>query len=1151
MLSKNLLASVAGTVLLLGYSSLSTAQTSISGDAAPPLNTSDLGDITIEAEQAATDAVPATDTSPAIEAMEAVEAGVVTGVSAGNLVTLDSDNTITNNGTIEATNVDDVVGVLITGGNTGNFTQTGNISLLEDFTSEDTDDDNVVEGPFAEGSNRTGILISGASPFIGNVEIEGGSIGVEGIDSEGIRLAADTSITGNIINSGALTVIGANSVGIDIEGNVIGELANNGAIVATGQNAQGINVEGDISGGFINTNTVSSNALRVPTRQPLATRESLVEENTLQSGSAIEINGNVDGGVLLGITTGLVEAEVVSFDDNGDPLLEEDGTSITELGEVATQLSISGITQIGAAPAVSIDGQGSPITLGVVGTAPNPAAVGVATNDPSFTPDIDLQFGFVNQGAITAQGILDDSPATAIELADVTIDGGILNTGAVITTTFRSGDDGTPDVDGFDGHSRGLFLSDNVSTDSIVNEGTISSLAFEAEDEVFADADNPVDARLVQSTALEISANSTVNSLTNSGLISVSDGLTTPGITARDGIATAIIDRSGTLSTITNQGSIIAASGTSDSTGQAATSFTNIALDLTANTSGISILQESAEGVALAPIIIGDILLGSGDDSFTSTAGLIQGDLDFGAGNDVFEIDTTAFTGTLSDSDGVLELTVTDNSILTQASTDDINVTNATFDGTTTFTTSINGQTNDAGTIVASDTITIEDGAQVQVLLENLVEDSQTFTILDADNLIIEDQTLETFASSVASSFLYDTTFEEVGETLVVTLDLRDSGANVSVEDGGLALDERQSVAFTSAFEALSSNAELGQAFAAITEDVEFNNAFNQLLPEISASPLYFIQASVDGAIGAVGSQLENARRSQDRTGGAWLEQYTFFADRELDQRSEQFRGFGFGFAGGVDTAWGPFHAVGVNVGFSSTQIEDVLGVDNDLKVVTYQAGTYAGAEWNNVSLDLNAGIGISDIESDRLIRIGDFTGQSGAEWNATHFNGSARLGYTASFGDRFWARPTVTVDYLRLDEDSFRETGTSGLALGVESRDTDRAGATALLNIGTEFNGNRTWIRPSLRGGYRTDFISDPVLTQFQFIDLADGNGGFFDGALTDTLESGDISDDGFILGFTIAAGSKWSSFSFDFDSDIRDGFIRHTGRVVLRLLF
>jgi len=180
------------------------------------------------------------------------------------------------------------------GGNTGGFTQTGTILLLEDFDGEDTDGDGVLEGPFAEGSNRTGILISGASPFIGNVEIEDtGVIGVEGIDSEAIRLATETTISGNIINSGAINVIGANSIGIDIEGDVIGELANNGAIGAVGENAQGINIEGDISGGFTNTNTVGSNALRVDTRQTLATRLLLVEENTLESGSAIEINGNI------------------------------------------------------------------------------------------------------------------------------------------------------------------------------------------------------------------------------------------------------------------------------------------------------------------------------------------------------------------------------------------------------------------------------------------------------------------------------------------------------------------------------------------------------------------------------------------------------------------------------------------------------------------------------------------------------------------------------------------------------------------------------------------------------------------------------------------------------------------------------------------
>ena len=198
---------------------------------------------------------------------------------------------------------------------------------------------------------------------------------------------------------------------------------------------------------------------------------------------------------------------------------------------------------------------------------------------------------------------------------------------------------------------------------------------------------------------------------------------------------------------------------------------------------------------------------------------------------------------------------------------------------------------------------------------------------------------------------------------------------------------------------------------------------------------------------------------------------------------SEQFRGFGFGFASGIDTSWGPFHTVGANLAFASSQVEDVLGVDEDLDVVTYQVGAYAGAEKNNFSLDLYAGAGYSDIESNRLVRFGNFSGTSRAEWNATHYNGSARLGYTAELGEQFWVRPTVGFDYLRLEEDSFRETGQAGIALGVEGRTSERAGATALLNVGALFNGNRTWIRPSLRAGFRTDFISDPILTEFQFI--------------------------------------------------------------------
>ena len=119
-----------------------------------------------------------------------------------------------------------------------------------------------------------------------------------------------------------------------------------------------------------------------------------------------------------------------------------------------------------------------------------------------------------------------------------------------------------------------------------------------------------------------------------------------------------------------------------------------------------------------------------------------------------------------------------------------------------------------------------------------------------------------------------------------------------------------------------------------------------------------------------------------------------------------------------------------------------------------------------------------------------------------------------------------------------------------MDGRNSDTASATALLDFGTTIQGKRTWIRPSLRVGYRNEFISDPVETDFRFQGLSDSEGNVFDSEIA-RLRSFAFPDEGILLGFTVAAGSEYSSIGFDFDSDIRDGFIRHTGRIVIRLLF
>ena len=97
--------------------------------------------------------------------------------------------------------------VLLEGGADRNYTQLGSISITEDFVSENTDDDPFLDGGVADGSGRTGILISGASPFQGNIELtDTSSIVVEGNDSFGINLdntpMMTDGLTGNLTTGG-------------------------------------------------------------------------------------------------------------------------------------------------------------------------------------------------------------------------------------------------------------------------------------------------------------------------------------------------------------------------------------------------------------------------------------------------------------------------------------------------------------------------------------------------------------------------------------------------------------------------------------------------------------------------------------------------------------------------------------------------------------------------------------------------------------------------------------------------------------------------------------------------------------------------------------------------------------------------------------
>ena len=1082
-MTSRLLLTSALTTFAFSAATFASAQTTIDSDRDTPITTEDSGDLTINS-------------------------GItVSTTTAGPAVILNSDNTVSNDGSITIENIDGATGVEIQGGNTGNYTQSGSISIVEDFTPADTDGDNIPDESLASGTGRTGILISGASPFIGNVDLTPtSSITVEGNDSYGIRLANIGGITGDINALGSIAVTGNNSVGVSIENQILGELALGRTIATRGTGASSVSVTGDIDGGFTSSATITNTGYRFTDRPNRQGRALLDEDDRGQAAAAVNINGNISGGVL--------------FDQVVTTTTAEDGT------ESSAITAIAAVNQLGSAPAILIDGQGTPIAIGRVSAITDPEADGF---------NEDLLYGFVNEGQLSAQGVYDDVNSTTFEVRDAAIEGGISNTGTMTASSFRSGNDGTDDVDGFTGTAQVLVIGNGAIAQAINNSGVITATSQEATDEIYLDRDNIIAARDVTAIAINIEDGADVTSLTNSGAIGAV-------ITGRTGEVVAIRDSSGTLRNIVNSGTISAFGLNSDANGDEATDFTRVALDLSNNASGVNLTQNARidtdttdEFTPPDPTINGDVLLGSGDDIVTLNAGQLSGALAFGAGENTLSLNGgSTLRGSVTSDGGTLALSVA-GSTLTNTSGTPLSVTSASFDGTSSYNPTLNGATNSASTLVASNDITFADGAQINPLLSNIIGNSQnSFTVASASNLNIEGD-LSSLSGTV-SPFLYDTTYAldpNDPNALIVTLDLR--------ETSDLGLDTVQTAAFSSAFEALGANAALGDAFVNITDGAAFNQAYNQLLPEFAAAARQFVIANVDGATGAVGTHLDSVRRSQDRPGGAWIQEFAYFADRDLAGLSEQYRGSGFGFTAGLDSAFGPFHAVGLTAGFASTEIESVADNDDPLDVLTVQLGAYAGYEIGNLGIEAMAGIGYNDFESERNVLVGDFIGESSGDWSGTHINASLRAGYDYDIGEKFFVRPAVSLDYLTLTENAYTETGSSGIALDIDERSSDSGSATAMLNFGGKFMGKRTWIRPALRVGYRNDFINDGVIT----------TGRFVGGTTPFNIQSEEFPDSGFLLGFSVAAGSEFSSFSLDLDSDIRDGFIRHTGRIVLRLLF
>ncbi|WP_336959070.1 autotransporter outer membrane beta-barrel domain-containing protein [Sphingobium aquiterrae] len=934
-------------------------------------------------------------------------AGSITLTAAGAGVTMDSNHAVSNAGTITINNVNDATGILAAAGTSGAITNSGTITLTEDYTATDTDSDGDIDGAFASGARRNGIWIASGAAH-GGALTNSGTISIEGNQSAGIRI--DSALTGNFSTSGTISVLGDNSYGV-IANAVTGNATVRGTISVQGANSVGAAMLGDVSGQLKLQGAITATGYRSTTAPTDTTK--LDADDLLQGGPALIVSGNVGGGIIFDKPP--TESNADSTDDDNDGITDsEEGTA--------------SIIAYGGAPAVRI------------GAADHAIAIGAVTSDSSG-------YGIVNYGGILASGVYAGVSSTGMMIGglggDVTVAKGLYNAGTISAVSL-------------DSSATGLRIGSGAQVAEISNAGSIlasgSSLSG------------------TTASALVIDAGATTTSLINTGAIAAT------ALSTEKGAATGILDSSGGITSIVNKGAISAKGGVDGA---------NIAIDVRANSSGVTFTQQALSATAAAPQIVGDILLGSGNDILSASAGFITGDIALGAGNDSAAFSgATTVTGDMSFGAGTASLSLADSATLTgnvdfggttgasvmlagtsvftgqfaNSAGVALNVASGTFDvnkAATVDLASINvGASGILGvTIDASGNATLYNvsgaasftsGSQVKVRLSNVSGAVGDYVILRAGSL---SGTPALAADSTVIPYMFKGAVSSDTGSGQVSLSI---AAKSTTE---LGLNGSASRAFGAVFKALDSDAAVAGSFLSITDGDSLRSAVAQMLPDHAGGTFEAVTAG-SRATARILSDPGGIART-DGGMGFWLQQVAFGGSKSVgDTASYDVNGWGV--SGGAEKLTG-LGAFGLSLNYLHGT-DAAGGNDNEVTSNQYEIAAHWRGNWG--PLQAQARLSAAQVGFKGVRRfVGDNIGTAvtrvaNGDWDGQLYSATAGVSYEFASG-RWRLRPAAGVDYYRLKEDGYTETGGGdAFNLIVASRTSDETTANGSMTVGYELGG-------------------------------------------------------------------------------------------------
>ena len=1145
----------------------------------------------------------ATATGGAPDNIDITSGGSVTPSAAGSAVTLNSNNTVSNEGSISFSDVSNAVGIEVLGGHTGSVTSTGSISISESYTASTDNNTGLLMGAFASGTNRIGVQVVGPGIFTGGIT-SSGAIVVHGQNAYGVSIEAPitgayqsitvtpaTSTVAAVVATGSISMVGEQSTGFRIAPTgSVGGVVTLGSISATGTGAKGVDIEGAVGGTINFAGAVTATGYRSTSRTSyptLAVKYTAAE--LTQGGSAAVVAASVGGGVILSAPP----VNAVASASTASDLIG--GNSVPQI-----QQSSGTLSTFGAAPAMVIGSTTGAIELGRVGATDTVLGEGGAG-----------AYGLVVQGSISGNGVFDTlnypnlpGPVSGNALQIGTsagkatvIDGGIYNSGSITAQAYQA-------------DATAIHIFAGGATPLILNDGQIGAGA--VQENTAATGVTPLNVYGVL-----IDSGATVNSLVNnSGM--------TANLTGAGGVggsAGGIIDRSGTLATLTNTGTIsaqatqtlitapmpVVLTAIDLSAGATAQTITQSANPAFATTSAYSSTATYSQGNlvaynglvyqattavavsldpttypsywreigAVTPFINGSILMGSGGSALTVTSGSVNSPvINLGTGsNNALVINgatgsaasATIVTGAVEEvSASLAQQQVAGTSAITGGGNGSltISVNNGTLEDTNPNVEHISGVNVGANGVllvsadpkngvntrfVTSGASTFATGAAVGLTLLSIPTAlTNTYTILQTTpgQGTLTVGTLSNAAVSVAP-WLFSTTASYV------------AAANPAVDSSLLQLTVTRRTAAQLGFNAAEASA-LDAVLAAAPGNAGIQTALLNRTTEAGLKPVYDqllpsqgqgMFEALDAAAQAVGSMTGVAPSASSRVAGTslWLQEVNERVDRTGVQTDGSFAKL-FGVVGGIEHTGSLGGAAGLTLAyFNANELDHASQIGTGVVASMLEAGAYYRRTAGRFTMSARVGAGYSWFADHRVFVASTTvnnttTGtelRAGSTWGGLFFDGHFGASYEQPFG-RFYARPEVSADFLELNEGSHTDTGGgNAFDLIVASRNSNRLSGQALMVVGREW-GQGAWLRTELRGGYREILAGQ----------IGDTTANFTGGS-SFTLSPENDKGGWLTAGFSIKGGSQYSYLALEGDADFRSNEQRFDLRVAGRSIF